>query len=156
MYVNLSEHECWERVQTVRSRLVYFRLRQTSSDRARSRRLETSASLHLKTRASLINWKWNQSSMEDTTYGKCLNFPGSLSVLEIYLPLYILLFVIFNKLFNFWKGGLLLVFMFCVHRSNPGYHNRCNSPGGSSYPLPKRPHKTEYQNLDSHEMKINF
>ena len=29
---------------------------QTSSDRVRSRQLETSASLHLKTRASRINW----------------------------------------------------------------------------------------------------
>ena len=61
--------------------------------------------------------------------------------------MYVLLFVILNKLFNFWKGGLLLVFMFRIHRSNPGYHNRCNSPGGSPYPLPKRPHKFRVKSL---------
>ena len=45
------KNEC----HSVWSRFVYFRLRQMSSVLVRSRRLETSASLHLKTRTSLVN-----------------------------------------------------------------------------------------------------
>ena len=71
-----------------------------------------------------------------------MNFLGSLFIRKDTCNCVLLLLLI--NCSNFWKEGLLFVFMIVRIEVTQEYHNRCNSPGGSPSSLPKRPHMGRY------------